>query len=211
MTKKHTTSEWTGIKGRIGAWMLNSPLRRLETLFLGDYKAAFLNEVSQIIRGNEVVLDVGAGSGYFSLTIAKKLSTGKIICLDLSEKMLQHLERKADKECLKDRIQILKAEASSFELKDESVDLAVCNFVFHELSGPEAVLAEILRVLKPDGWVIITDFRDGLFGKLIGASHRGNAHGAFSADGLEALLAKAGLSSVKVSPVRQYIIGAGKK
>lgn len=205
-------SEWTGMRGRIGAWYLNSPLRRLsEILFLGDCRAAFLSEVSRLIKGHEIVLDVGAGSGYFSLMIAKKLSSGKVICLDLSEEMLQHLEQKAEKKGLKDKIHILKGEASSSGIGDESVDLAVSNGVFHELSNPEAVLEEMLRVLKPDGWVIITDFRDTRIGKRIGAAHKEEAHGPFSVNELESLFTNAGLSNIKAYPAKHWVIGVGRK
>jgi ubiquinone/menaquinone biosynthesis C-methylase UbiE len=212
MTQKQITSEWTGIKGRIFAWHLDNPLARLpETLLLGDCRSAVLNEFSRLIRGNEVVLDIGAGTGRFSLSIAKQLSTGKVICLDLSEEMLQHLKRKADKEGLKEKIQILKGEASASGLENESVDLAMSNSVFHELSSPEAALKEMLRVLKPSGWVLITDFRDTRISKLICRSNHEGAHGPFSVHGLESLFTKAGLKNVKVILVRNWIIGVSQK
>jgi len=103
-----------------------------ETFLLGDCRSAFLNEFSRIIRGDEVVLDVGASTGRFSLVMVKKLSTGKVICLDQSEEILQRFEQKAEKEGLKDRIQILRGEASSSGLENESVDLVVSNNVFHQ-------------------------------------------------------------------------------
>jgi ubiquinone/menaquinone biosynthesis C-methylase UbiE len=143
--------------------------------------------------------------------MAKRLSTGKIICLDLSEEMLGHLKRKAEKEGLQDRIQIRKGEASASGLEKESVDLVMSNSVFHELSRPELVLSEVLRVLKPSGWVMITDFRDTKISRLICRSHLEGAHGPFSVHELEALFAKAGLKNVKVSPVRHWVIGIGKK
>jgi ubiquinone/menaquinone biosynthesis C-methylase UbiE len=212
MKKKQIASEWTGMKGRIFAWHLDNPLARLpETLLLGDCRSAVLNEFSRLIRGNEVVLDIGAGTGRFSLAIAKKLSTGKIICLDLSEEMLLHLQRKAEKEGLKDRIQILKGEASTSGLENESVDLAMSNSVFHELSSPEAVLKEMLRVLKPSGWITIIDFRNTRISRLICRAHHENAHGPFSVHELETLLTKSRLNNVKVSPVRHWVIGMGKK
>lgn len=212
MTKKQITSEWTGIKGRIFAWHLDNPLARLpETLLLGDCRSAVQDEFSRLIRGNEVVLDIGAGTGRFSLAIAKQLSTGKIICLDLSEEMLQHLKRKAEKEGLKDRIQILKGEAFASGLENESVDLAMSNSVFHELSNPEVVLAEMLRVLKPSGWVVITDFRDTKVSRIICRSHREESHGPFSVNELETIFTKARLKNVKVRPVRHWVIGVGKK
>ena len=101
MTKKQINSEWIGMKRRIFAWHLDSPLASLpETLLLGDCRSAVLNEFSRLILGTEVVLDVGAGTGRFSLAIAKKLGAGKVICLDLSEEMLQHLKQKAEKRIL---------------------------------------------------------------------------------------------------------------
>lgn len=213
MMKQQTTSEWTGIKGKIMAWFLNSPLRTIiEVWIFGLPKVAFLNEVFHRLSGDEVVLDVGAGSGYFSLAIAKKLKTGKVICFDLSEEMLQRLKRKAKTEDLENKIQIMSGEASSFELNDKSVDLVVSNFVLHEVSSPETVLKEIVRVLKPNGWVIITDFlKDTWLGKMEVAAHRAGAHGPFSVDELEALFTKCGLNDVKASRIRSWLIGMGKK
>ncbi len=212
MTKQPATSEWTGIKGKLMAWFLNSPLRTIiEVRLFGLPRSAFLNEVSRHLRGDEVVLDVGAGSGYFSLAIAKKLKTGKVICFDLSEEMLQRLEHKARQTGFENRIQIMKGEASSLKLNDKSVDLDVSNFVLHEVSSPKTVLREIIRVLKPNGRVIITDFlKDTWFGKMEAAAHRAEAHGPFSIIELKVLFAKCGLKDVKASQVRSWIIGMGK-
>jgi ubiquinone/menaquinone biosynthesis C-methylase UbiE len=85
------------------------------------------------------------------------------------------------------------------------------NSVFHELSSPESVLAEALRILKPGGWVMISDFRDTKISRLICRSHLEGLHGPFSVHELETLFAKAGLKNVKVSPVRHWVIGIGKK
>jgi ubiquinone/menaquinone biosynthesis C-methylase UbiE len=212
MTEKQGISQWTGIKGRIFAWHLDNPLARYpETLLLGDCRTAVQDEFSRLIQGNEVVLDIGAGTGRFSLAMAEQLSSGKVICLDLSEEMLQHLKRKAEKEGLKDRIQILKGEASDSGLENESMDVVMSHSVFHELSSPEAVLAEMLRILKPSGWVMITEFRDTKISRLIYRSHREELHGPFSVHELETLFAKVGLKNVKVRPVRHWVIGVGQK
>jgi ubiquinone/menaquinone biosynthesis C-methylase UbiE len=143
--------------------------------------------------------------------MAKRLGAGKIICLDLSEEMLQHLRRKVETEGLQDRIQILKGEASTSGLENESMDFVMSNSVFHELSSPESVFAEMLRVLKPSGWVMITDFRDTKISRLICRSHREQSHGPFSVHELETLFIKGGLKNVKVSPMRNWVIGIGQK
>jgi ubiquinone/menaquinone biosynthesis C-methylase UbiE len=72
---------------------------------------------------------------------------------------MKRLERRAEKKGLEGRIRILKAEASSFKLENKSVDLVVSNFVLHELLNPKAVLLKTYRVLRPGGWIVITDFR----------------------------------------------------
>lgn len=209
---QQTTSEWTGIRGRIGGWYLNSRLRRLsEILLWGDLKSAFMRELSAITQGDEVVLDVGAGSGYFSLPVAKQLNRGKVICFDLSEEMLGRLERMAERSGVRDKIETLKGNASSIQLDNESVDLAFSHGVFHELSDPEAVLQEMTRVLKPEGRVIITDFRDTWNGKRIGAAHRSEDHGPYSVDELKSLFSKVALKKVDVKPIKHWVMGMGQK
>lgn len=212
MAEKQTWREWTGVKGRIGGWYLNSPLRRLsEILLLGDCKSAFLRVISPLIRGNEVILDIGAGSGYFSLDLAKKISTGKVICVDMSAEMLGWLGKKAEKKGVKNKIQIVKSDATSSGLADGSIDIVISNGLLHEVPDPGAVLREMTRVLKPNGRVIITDFRDTKITRMMESTHRENAHGPFSVDELTMLFNKVGLKKVKVGPEKFWVIGTGKK
>jgi ubiquinone/menaquinone biosynthesis C-methylase UbiE len=211
MTERETKSEWTGIKGRLFAWHLdNFALRSLENLLLGDTMPAFLSEVSGLIRGDETILDIGAGTGRFSLPMAKRLSTGKIICLDISELMLEYLGQKAEKMGLRGRIQILNTDASSTGLDNGSIDIAISNNVLHELSSPDTVLSEISRVLKTRGHLVITDFRDTFMGRIV--SHHGkNEHGPFKISELESLLSKTGFRDLKVSPIRSFLLAVVKK
>ncbi|MBI3025157.1 MAG: class I SAM-dependent methyltransferase, partial [Candidatus Tectomicrobia bacterium] len=165
MPESQPTSEWTGWRGRIGARYLGGPMRKLEDRwFLGSQ--VFLGGVFAVLRGGETVLDVGTGSGYCRLEIAERLGTGEVICLDLSDEMLAHLETRARRRGLRERIRILKADACSSSLGEGSVDLAVSVGVFHELPRPDLALAEMRRVLKPGGWAMMLDFRNTWFGRL---------------------------------------------
>ena len=195
MPESRPASEWTGWRGRIGARYLSGPMRKLEDRwFLGS--PVFLGGVFAMLRGGETVLDVGAGSGYCSLEIARRLAAGKVICLDLSDEMLGHLDRRAKREGLRERIQILKADACSSGLGEDSVDLAVSVGVFHELPSPGLALAEMRRVLKPGGWAMLLDFRDTWFGRLVAGTHRAEAHGPFGEEELGRLFLTADFRNV---------------
>ncbi|MBF0472514.1 MAG: class I SAM-dependent methyltransferase [Nitrospirae bacterium] len=201
---------WTGLKGKIGAWILNSPIR---SIFTGKAKSAFLNVLSHHIKGDEVILDIGAGSGYFSLDIAEMLNTGHVICLDISNEMLNFLKNKAQKQGINDKIKIINSDASSIKLKDKSVNIVVSNFVLHEFTDPNIVFKEIFRVLKPNGFVIILDFlKDSKIAKKIDSRHHhGNAHGTFSVKEVEELYAKFELKNINVNVDKSWYISIGQK
>ncbi len=205
-------SEWTGLQGKFGAWFLTSPWRRWGEIFFGRSRAALLEEIFARLRGDEVVLDAGCGSGYLSLPIAGKLATGMVLCLDLSDEMLAGLEKRAAKAGLSGRVRKIKAAAESSGLDDGSVDLVVCNNVLHELSDVDACIAEWARVLKPGGRMLISDFRATRPIKLMMSHRHGEeAHGPFSPEELEALLKKTGLEEVKALPYRNTILATAVK
>lgn len=207
MTRELEKSEWTGFQGKVGGWLLNSRLRHLlEITILGNSPKVFLSEVSKIITtGHETVLDVGAGSGFYSLRIAKKLRSGLVICLDLSKEMLVILEKKALKKGLTGRIKILQSSAGSMGLADGSVDLVVSNAVFHELSDPELAMKEMVRVLKTGGWIIINDFRN-IHGRRSHFKHR-----SYSMEEFENLFSQNKLTEIRIFPVKRWVMAVGKK
>ncbi len=204
--------QWAKISGKIFAWHLENPLTRIcENLLFGDCLSAILDEISRVIRGNEFILDIGTGTGRFSIAISKRLKNGKLIGLELSEELLQKLKRKVEKLKIKNRILLIKGDALACGLKNESVDLVISNSVFHELLNPDKVLMEMIRVLKPNGWLIVTDFRDTRISKFIYHLHHSQSHGPFSIRELETLFTKSGLKNIKVSPLRNWVMGLGMK
>jgi len=203
-------NEWVGIKGTIMGWVLNSPLRRLlDVLLFGDNKPFVLDEISRRLPdGAGTVLDVGAGSGYYSLSIAELLPAGRVICADASDEMLNHLKRGARKRGLRDRVQILKTDASNIGLEQDSVDLAFSGYLLHELGDPDQTLKEMHRILKQSGRVIIVDFNGvkGMHGR-----HDEHARGAYTPDELAASLRERGFVDVSVKEIKNLIVAMGKK
>ncbi len=201
------STDWRGLRGWIGGWFLCSPLRRAaEIFFLGDLDSSYLREIGgRCPDGDETVLDLGAGSGYFSLKIARKLVGGKVVCVDLSEEMLGILRGRAKRKGLENKIEVVRAHAASTGLEDESCDLAVSSGLFHELSRPNEALAEMVRVVKPGGSVVVADFRD------MRMPHGEGAHGPFSVNELTELFHEGGLIDTHVYPVRRWVVGVGRK
>lgn len=110
------------------------------------------------LKGNETVVDLGAGTGYFAIPLAERYPHTKIYCLDVQEEMLDILRNKVESKKLKN-IEILKSEENSLPLGDSLADVIVMAHVFHELEYPDRILDECLRVLKKDGSLYIIDWK----------------------------------------------------
>ena len=112
-----------------------------------------------------VVLDIGAGTGDLSLAAA---ATGaRVIALDLSAGMLAVLARRARGRI--GRILRLVGNAEALPLPDRSVDRIVTGFTVRNVGDLPRALAELRRVLRPDGRVVILELshpRSAAFARL---------------------------------------------
>ncbi len=149
----------------LGYWLV-SPLRK----FLNDPDKMF----KPYIREGMNVLDIGSGMGYFSLPLARMTGeTGKVVCVDLQEKMLSGLSRRALKAGLLGRIQPRQCTASSLNIHDldGTFDFVLLFAVAHEVPDKDRLLTEIYAAMKkgaklyfsePKGHVSDKDFEDFL-------------------------------------------------
>ncbi|MAU09222.1 MAG: hypothetical protein CL607_05325 [Anaerolineaceae bacterium] len=109
----------------------------------------FLAEATQL-SGDESVLEVGIGTGRIALPLAPFVSS--IYGADISLKMLQRLvEKRGDEEVFP-----AIGDAHTLPYAENSFDVVLVTHVFHLVEDPVAVLAEIGRVLKPDGFLLHT-------------------------------------------------------
>ncbi len=111
------------------------------------------------VRPGMVCVDVGAGTGYFALPLAAAVGPeGHVYAVDVSQEMLKHLDARLGGI---ENVSPLLSEEARLPLADASADLVLVANVFHELSEPAAVLAEVRRVLRPGGRVAVMDWRKG--------------------------------------------------
>jgi ubiquinone/menaquinone biosynthesis C-methylase UbiE len=103
------------------------------------------------------VLDVGCGAGIDSILAARRVgSTGRVIALDFLPEMLEHTEAAARSAGL-DNVDALEGEMESIPLPDDSVDEVISNGVINLSPRKARALAEIARVLRPDGGLCVSD------------------------------------------------------
>jgi ubiquinone/menaquinone biosynthesis C-methylase UbiE len=107
-------------------------------------------------REDDVVVDVGAGTGLLTLAMAPVVS--KVWAIDISPAMLEYLATKAASGELHN-VETTTATAASLPLMDKSVSLVVSNYCYHHLSDDDKqrAIAEAFRVLRPEGRIVISD------------------------------------------------------
>jgi ubiquinone/menaquinone biosynthesis C-methylase UbiE len=103
------------------------------------------------LRPDSVVLDLAAGTGEPALTIAGRITSGRVIALDSSRASLVLAGRRAHEHGLETKIECIQADAHRVPLVDHSVDRVTCRCGIMFFADTGIVMSEVLRVLKPGG------------------------------------------------------------
>jgi len=111
------------------------------------------------IKKGATVADIGAGSGYITIRMAKIVGPmGKVYASDIQAGMLTLLQQNVAKAKLDNVVPVLGA-IDDPKLPAASIDLAIMVDVYHELSEPQRMLQRIRESLKPDGRLVLLEFR----------------------------------------------------
>ena len=103
------------------------------------------------------VADVGAGTGYFSLRLAKAVPQGILYAVDIEPSMLEHIRQRAISEGLQNLVAVQASDTSPNIPKP--VDLAIIVDTYHHLPGRNVYFRELAKSLAAGGRVAIIDFR----------------------------------------------------
>jgi predicted methyltransferase len=111
------------------------------------------------LKPGMVIADIGAGSGYYTSRMAKKVGpTGRVYATDIQPGMIAILERRITGERLTNVTTVLGA-MDDPSLPAQSIDLAIMVDVYHELQQPQLFLQRLKRAFKPGGRLVLLEFR----------------------------------------------------
>jgi SAM-dependent methyltransferase len=109
------------------------------------------------LAGNSSIADIGAGTGYFSVRLAKAAPSGVVYAVDIEPSMLEYIRARAAKDGLANVTPVLAA-AHSPNLPTP-VDVVIIVDTYHHIPNRVSYFADLKKSLAPSARVVIIDFR----------------------------------------------------
>ena len=105
------------------------------------------------------VADVGAGSGYFTVRLSSRVgSKGRVYANDLQPEMLKMLGARLARERIAN-VTLVQGAIDDPRLPPSSLDLVLMVDVYHEFSEPQKMLRGVRTALKPNGRLVLLEYR----------------------------------------------------
>jgi ubiquinone/menaquinone biosynthesis C-methylase UbiE len=134
-----------------GAAWLERANRELE-----EQPSALLNALG--LQPTDVVADIGAGTGYFSLRLSAFVPQGRVIAVDIQPEMLNMLNFFKEASGA-ENVQTILGQPDNPNLPEAEVDLALLVDAYHEFEYPYEMMDAIFKALKPGGRVVMVEYR----------------------------------------------------
>jgi len=109
------------------------------------------------------VVDIGAGSGFYSIECGKKVgSSGRVFAVDVQKDLLERLRSVASSQGIRN-IEVVWANAEKIggtKLREAIADRVICSNVLFQIEKPDDFALELKRILKPGGKLLIIDWSE---------------------------------------------------
>jgi ubiquinone/menaquinone biosynthesis C-methylase UbiE len=154
---------------------------------------------------HEIVLDAGGGAGDLSRELAARAR--QFVIADITDAMRERGRDQAEAAGVENLL-FVRAALEDLPFPDRSFDVVLCRFVLHHLADPAPVLAELARVVRPHGRVVVADMvaQDGALGERYNHFERVRdpSHTtALTRDALLAAIAAAGLTAGEIDVIER--------
>ena len=149
--KYYMNREIAGVMGHQAMMWLERPSREIQ-----EQPDKTVEQLE--LKPDDIVADIGAGSGYFSFRIAQQVPNGKVYAVDIQPEMLEAIAFLKEENDIANVETILGREDNP-NLPDESIDLAFMVDAYHEFAYPREMMEGIFTALKPGGKVVLLEYR----------------------------------------------------
>lgn len=143
--------ETSPVMGHLGAGWLERPEREAE-----EKPSLLIRNLG--LKPDDVVADIGSGTGYFSFRLAPLVPRGKVLAVDIQPEMLAFVRDRAKRTGIAN-VEPVVGRIDDPGLAPNSVDLALMVDVYHEFSQPCEMTRAIIRALKPAGRLALVEYR----------------------------------------------------
>ena len=111
------------------------------------------------LKKGDVVADIGAGSGYYTVRLAEAVGpTGRVVATDLQPGMLAIIKGRLAREQV-GNVELVQGRADDPVLPAKTFDLLLMVDVYHELASPQVFVRKLKETLKPGGRLVLIEFR----------------------------------------------------
>jgi len=149
--KYYMGREISHVMGHLGAGWLERPERERE-----ERTDLFIRNLP--LQADDVVADIGAGTGYFTLPVARRVPQGRVYAVDIQPEMLSLLRARVERAGLDNVVPVL-GSVEDPALPEAEVDLIFIVDAYHEFSHPREMGQSLRAALRPGGLLVLVEYR----------------------------------------------------
>ncbi len=137
------------------------------------------------LRETDIVADLGAGTGYYSLVLGTLVPKGKVYAVEISKEYLDTIRQRV-KDADLENVEIIRGNVEKpggTKIGDQIVDAVIASNILFQIDDKEIFIEEIKRILKPKGKVLLVDWSENSIFKDIPIVPKERARELFEKEG----------------------------